>query len=255
MGMSDTVERRLNRLESVVEQQREIIDRQRERIAALERDGSDPGRRLIADGASVKVLGELDGTDATGVLGRVTGTGQTHGVRGEVTSEEGYGLSTPDDAQVDGTAELAALGGPVTGGTRVTDLFGNGLAVSENALSVDYTGVSVHLGSDQSTTGLTKVDFDNDPINPDGDFDLSTATYTVPADGIYSITFKSYTEADLVSVRANGTDGRLLIQAEPPAATRTVQLSANDTVAAYVDGGGAVYGGAAETYLSIDKLG
>jgi hypothetical protein len=251
----DDVERRLDQLESLVEQQQETIDRQRERIATLEQQRVDSPGRLVADGASVKVLGEIDGADATGVLGRVTGSGQTYGIRGEVTADSGYGLSTPDDAEVGGTAELAALGGGVTGEKRVTDLLGAGLAVSENSLAVEYTGVSVYLGSDQSTTGLTKVDFDNAAANPDGNFDLASATYTVPADGVYAVTFKSYTDAHLVSVRANGADGRTLATAEPPVATKTVRLTADDTVGTYVDGGGTVYGGSAETYLTIDKLG
>lgn len=259
--VTEDVEERLDRLESLVEDQQATIDRQRERLAALDDRGADTdtdtdaGGRLVADGATVKVLGEFDAADGTGVLGRVTGSGQTYGVRGEVTSTSGYGLSTPDDAEVGGTAELAALGGGVTGGTTVTDLLGDGLAVTGNALGVAYTGASVYLGSDQSTSGLTKVDFDNAPVDPDGNFDLASATYTVPADGVYAVTFKSYTDADLVSVRANGTGGRVLVTAEPPVATRTVGLTANDTIAAYVDGGGSVYGGAEETYLSVDKLG
>ncbi len=255
--MREDVEERLDRLESIVEQQQATIDSQRERLAELEDEGADTdaGGRLVADGSSVKVLGEFAAADGTGVLGRVTGSGQTDGVRGEVTSASGYGLSTPDDAKIAGTAELAALGGDVTGGTTVTDLLGDGLEITGNALAVAYTGVSVYLGSDQSTSGLTKVDFDNAPVDPDGNFDLPSSTYTVPADGIYSVTFKSYTDADLVSVRANGSGGRVLITAEPPVATRTVRLTANDTLAAYVDGGGQVFGGAEETHLSIDKLG
>lgn len=85
---------RLRSLESLVETQQEMIESQRERIRALERQRAEEREnRLMADGTSVKVLGELDATDGTGVLGRATGSGQTYGVRGEASSPDGYGLS------------------------------------------------------------------------------------------------------------------------------------------------------------------
>jgi len=45
------------------------------------------------------------------------------------------------------------------------------------------------------------------------------------------------------------------VNAEPPLLTTTLQLSAGDTLAAYVEGGGTVYGGSEETYLTVDRLG
>ena len=60
-------------------------------------------RRLIADGGERrKIVGEIGEEDAIGVHGKATGDGETYGVKGEVDSEDGYGLYTPDDVKVDG---------------------------------------------------------------------------------------------------------------------------------------------------------
>ena len=205
-----------------------------------------------------------DGLTVSGTaLSADAGEGLTTG-SGALAADAGDGLRISSGALATDGSALAGSGLTApTGSTLAVDLAaiaGDNLTVDSNAGELDaagagYTGVSVYRSSDQSTTGLTKVDFDSAPVDPDGNFDLSSATYAVPADGVYAVTFKSYTDAHLVSVRANGANGRPLVDAEPPVATRTVRLTAGDTVAAYVDGGGTVYGGAAETYLSIDKLG
>ena len=61
--------------------------------------------------STYKVLGELPDAGGIGVLGRNTaGSGATYGVKGAVDSPDGYGVYTPDDAKVDGTLVVPALG-------------------------------------------------------------------------------------------------------------------------------------------------
>jgi hypothetical protein len=148
------IRQRLTQLESLVEQQEETITAQRERLAQLESlveqqeeiikekrgqpsqwvAGDDGSPRVVLDGGNIKVLGEISVDNATGVLGKATGSGTTYGVKGEAS--EGYGLYTPDDTKVDGTAELAALGGGITRGQSVTDLLGPGLEAYDGAIRV-----------------------------------------------------------------------------------------------------------------------
>lgn len=83
-----------------------------------------------------KVLGDLaDPNDAIGVLGRNTaGSGTTKGIEGRVDSPDGYGLYTPDDAKIDGTTELATLGGSLTDDTPMGSVTGEGLAIDDNGV-------------------------------------------------------------------------------------------------------------------------
>jgi hypothetical protein len=153
----DDTEQRLARLESLVEDQQDTIEQQRERIAELERQqsGDTDENPLVADGTSVKVLGEIDADGATGVLGRATGSGQTYGVRGEASATGGYGLSTPDDAEVGGRTDLTTLAGDLTGGTDVTDLVGAGLSINSGRL----TGTGVADSGTTVRAGVTEIDF------------------------------------------------------------------------------------------------
>jgi len=141
---------RLAELESLVEEQQETIERQRERIADLETAESDSPGMVVTDGGDVKVIGEIGADDATGVLGKTTGSGATYGVRGEATSSNGYGLKTPNDASIDGVAELGGIGGALTDNTPITELTGDGLTADSGALArlqlpaydaIDTTGV------------------------------------------------------------------------------------------------------------------
>lgn len=126
------LEDRLDQVESIIERQVEMITSQRKQLDRLE---AADGPFVVADGGDVKVVGELDATDGTGVLGKATGEGETYGVRGEVTSAEGYGLYTPNDASVGGVLEAEALSGGVTGGTQLETLAGDGLVVEDGALT------------------------------------------------------------------------------------------------------------------------
>ena len=83
---------------------------------------------------NAKVVGEIGDEDAVGVVGRATGAGDSHGVKGEASSGEGYGIYTPDDARVDGMLAVAALTGTLTGDEELTDLAGDNLTISNGAL-------------------------------------------------------------------------------------------------------------------------
>ena len=102
--MTDDHTDRLDRLESLVEYQQETIEQQRDRIEQLE----SAQKKTVADGGDVKVVGEIEGDETTGVHGKVTGD-DGYGVKGEVDGEGGYGLYTPDDAKVEGTAEMSTV--------------------------------------------------------------------------------------------------------------------------------------------------
>lgn len=95
-----------------------------------------------------KVLGEIEASTGTGVLGHNTATsGTAVGIEGVTESPEGYGLYTADDAKVEGAAELAALAGAVTGDTTVTSLLGDGLTVAGGALALGPTSVQTDTAS------------------------------------------------------------------------------------------------------------
>lgn len=92
-------------------------------------DTSDPTD--TAASSTYKVLGEFSDTSGAGVLGKNTATSGTPiGVQGAVPNNSGgYGLQTPDDARIDGVAELSTLGGNLTGGTEMTNIVGENLAI------------------------------------------------------------------------------------------------------------------------------
>ena len=155
-AMSEQIESRLDRLEALVGDQQETIRRQREQIASLTTQQGPA--RVVADGGDIKITtGDFDVDGGTGVLGSVTGTGETCGVRGEVTSGEGYGLMTPDSARVDGVTELATLAGDLTGQTTITDLLGPGLSSEGGALAIpslpDYDAVGDDPAGDIAALG------------------------------------------------------------------------------------------------------
>ncbi len=234
--------------------------------------------------AVTEVLGDRRTLTTAGLLG-LAGLGT--GISTARTGTGAHAAASPSPRGRVGTSSqpLRALytekiDGPVTG-DAVTDLLGDGLTVAGKALTVDldaiagdnltvdtsngeldasgggsggstYVGASAYLSAEQSTSGETNVSFDTLAFDAGGNFDLAASTFTAPTDGYYAVTFKAYTEADLVSIQINGTDR---VTAEPPILTRSFQLSAGDTVTASVDGGGSVYAGRDETYLTVDRIG
>ncbi len=110
----------------------------------------------LATSTTAKFRGELDADDGAGVLGKNTASSGTPvGVEGAVpNNSSGYGLSTPHDASVGGTAELAALAGALTGDQEITDLLGPGLALSSGTL----TATPARLDVDDGETAVTNVE-------------------------------------------------------------------------------------------------
>lgn len=85
-------------------------------------------------------------SDEAKVVGHTEETeGEPIGVWGEVETDTGYGLATPNDAKVEGLLELAGLVGEFTDGQELTAVAGSGLAIVDGALTVpglpDYSEV------------------------------------------------------------------------------------------------------------------
>lgn len=124
-----------------------------------------------------KVLGELDAADGAGVLGKNTAeSGTPIGVEGAVPNADGYGLSTPDDLRTAGTAELTTLSGSLTDNQPVSDLVGDGLAISSESLSAAPARPNVEDGSTSVTNATTLSFGDGFIIEGDGS---GTATVEV----------------------------------------------------------------------------
>lgn len=99
---------------------------------------------LISRVGNWKVSGEFSDSNGAGVLGyNKAGSGDAIGVQGVTDSSSGYGLQTPDDAKVEGVAELNKLGGSLTGGATINDLLGSGLTVDSGTLK-STTGVGTY---------------------------------------------------------------------------------------------------------------
>jgi hypothetical protein len=98
-----------------------------------------------------KVVGNLSEETGAAVLGRNQATDtEPVGVEGAVPNADGYGLSTPDDMRVGGTAKLDVLSGPLTGSRSLNALAGDALVVTSKSLSasparVDVTDGETHL--------------------------------------------------------------------------------------------------------------
>ncbi len=130
----------------------------------------------LAVSSTYKVLGEFAAADGAGVLGKNTASSGTPvGVEGAVpNSSSGYGLSTPHDARVGGTAELAALSGALTGDQKITDLLGPGLTLFSNTLQLA-------LGNGLAFDGSARVEIPTDAI---GSTELGNDTVTVAGNSV-----------------------------------------------------------------------
>jgi hypothetical protein len=84
--------------------------------------GENRAVETAAIGDPYKVLGDFaDSNGGIGVLGRNTAaSGPTSGVEGRVDSPDGYGLSTPDDARIEGAVDTAGTDFVVEAGTTST---------------------------------------------------------------------------------------------------------------------------------------
>jgi len=143
--MSD-INDRLDRLESLVEQQQETIEKQRERIAELE---GDPDGKENPD-ETVSAVSRRDALTAGGVLALLVG-----GVGTASAGAQGQVGSSADPLQTLYTEEL---NGGVADDTAVTDLPGNGLTISDGSLGIASGGVDTdELASDSVTVAGNAV--------------------------------------------------------------------------------------------------
>lgn len=135
------------------------------------------------------------GDGSTAVHGTATSSsGVTYGVTGTANSPDGYGLATPDDAKVDGVAELTTLGGSLTDGTEITNIAGDNLTIDvggdlnasggptykTNTLEStgttwdaitglsEKTPVEVTVDTHEVTSGIVKVDVDGSTVGETG---------------------------------------------------------------------------------------
>lgn len=146
---------------------------------------------LVADGGDAKVVGH-----------HTAAAGETYGVKGEVDSDDGYGLYTPDDASVEGVLEVATLGGALTGGATLEDIAGANLAIEDGVLNASVE----NGGGDGSNWEL--VDVLLEPAVGEG-IDVfeahaqSVETNTVESQAIASTSIESdEVEADTVDTDA-----------------------------------------------------
>lgn len=110
---------------------------------------------LIDTVGNWKVLGKFSDSSGAGVLGHNTsGSGDAIGVQGVTDSSSGYGLHTPDDAKVEGVAELSTLSGSLTGGANISDLTGSGLTIDSGSLK-STTGVGTYKTKRFTSAGTT----------------------------------------------------------------------------------------------------
>ena len=86
---------------------------------------------------------------------QVDADGETYGVWGEVDSDEGFGLGTPDDAEIGGILEAAGLAGAVTGNEELTDLAGAGLEIEAGSLQTVSGAPAWELGGNAGTDPAT----------------------------------------------------------------------------------------------------
>lgn len=129
------MEHRLDELESRLEQQWNRLQEHEVRLVRYQGHSTDRhGNLLLTDGGDSKVVGEFGSDSGTGILGKATGDGETCGVHGETTSEDGYGLATSADVGVEGTLELEVLSGELTGREPIESLAGDGLDIVDGEL-------------------------------------------------------------------------------------------------------------------------
>ena len=142
MWGSTGVEERLDRLESLVEQQQETIQQQRERITELEGETDSDETPLLANRRTALKAGGLAallfggvGTASADPQGQV-GT-SSHPLKKLYTEE---------------------LNGGITGDTALTDMTGTGLQIASGSLDIDSNGVgSKELASDSVTVAGNTV--------------------------------------------------------------------------------------------------
>lgn len=199
-------------------------------------DNHDPGApsesetsaSTVNASSTYKVLGEDALSSGAGVLGNNTAeSGTPVGVEGAVPNNtSGYGLSTPHDANVGGTAELAALGGGVTGDSRLTSLTGDGLTLAAESLGVGPTNVTTDTASTFAESGVSV-----------------THSNTTVTDGAIELGFSSAVSRPDDNNSGSFSDKKYGLEFEPQddlsgiVATISSNTSGESTVKLYTSGG------------------
>lgn len=206
------------------------------------------GQATASSGEPVGVFGTTGSSDtgSVGVKGVAkSNSGSVHGVEGQTNSPEGYGLYTPDDAQVDG------------------DLSTNG------SVSISTLGATPYLDNLQDIVddgnGFKTVQFDEIFENDFGaGFDSSTGKFTLQENGTYLIKIAINTETDgaefdLRLLRDGGAVAAMRQNLNNGMLVKTQRsLGAGDVIEAAVkplSGDFTIDRGLGITYIDIDKIG
>ena len=196
--MSDETAERLDRLESLLAEQRALIERQRDRIGSLEADTDGIDAPLLAN--------RRNALKAGGLLALLFG-----GV-GTASADAKGRVGTSDDPL--DALYTEELNGGVTGDSSVTNLLGNGLALSSTALSTDlgngvgFDGsnrVTVELSRQGSGTAVvsdvTTEGVEHRPVSGADGLSVteSDGTVSIGATATTTETISSFTSGDLAS--------------------------------------------------------
>jgi hypothetical protein len=159
------IDDRLDRLESLVEQQQETIERQRERIAELEGDDSGEAED---DTETVPTVSRRGALTAGGLLALLVG-----GVGTASADSQGQVGTNSDPLTALYTDELNGAITDESGNTdqAVTSLVGNGLTVESEALTVDLgqipgteTDTASTFSESELSLGTTRTRVSNDTL-------------------------------------------------------------------------------------------
>ena len=208
--------------------------------------------------SSYKVLGELDSSSGTGILGQNNApNGTPIGVQGAVPhASGGYGLYTADDARVDGTVSAATV--------TATRVEADTVVTADAGTTVwDAWGQSIPDGT------RTKIEFQSVERDQRNQWDATNYAITVTEPGNYLVSaglywadWPSSGTNNWITVRRNDnigvvqdfSDGFSQLQASRP----VLGVDANDTfhldVEQYEGSALDVGGSRISTYLSVVQL-
>jgi hypothetical protein len=193
--MTDDIEQRLNRLESIVTDQHETIQQLRERIAQLEAgiptgtNHTVPRRTALQAGGMLALLGVGAGTASADSRGQV-GT-SSDPLRTLFTTE---------------------LDGPVTGGTALTNIAGSGLSIQNGRL----TGTGVSDDGTSVAAGVTDINFGSGlGVANDGDGTVTVGfpptitgfALTNPSAGNLQVSFDASRQLGTIAVEITDSGG------------------------------------------------
>jgi len=152
-------------------------------------EATDATRELMTQGGSpTKVIGRLSDDGGIGVLGEATGSGETVGVKGMVGSTSGYGLHTPDDAEIEGVLEVtdidtAGSNFTVEAGTTATGEAGNVFLGHSSNSGLSNGGTIGGGGFDNGSTDDSNDCVGSFPVVGGGRNNLAAGNYVTISGG------------------------------------------------------------------------